>query len=332
MSYKVMFNRVMTQMAKRHNQKNYKARASFRKQRDISKMARSAPAKTSRRRAHWEKPSQLKAVKKKVSRLSRQLESTSAVFTSRIRSTHHLRAAVNSNLTIDFSNGGTIGQLESGCNSLPYWNPATNLIINQDAGAGTYQREITASMYTKLTLRNNYQVPCNIRVYLCLPKDDTSLGPVVLYQNGIADQGGISHTSTLAYPSDSEMLKEMWSLKCTKRTLQPGQEMSLSHFKAPFQYDFSKTDTHALSYQKRYNGYSWLIRITGVLGHDTVTTNEQGILASGIDLVEDVVFKYFYDAGKDLRFIKVADNAAGFSNSGVCSSKPIADNQIYSVA
>lgn len=326
MATKVIFEKLFKELLSRHKSTGGQP-SRYRNQKTMSY----AKGGTTRRGRHWETKKAVKKVAKRVSALSKKVESGQAVHTYRVRSTLTLRAAQNKNAQVDFSNGGLISQLETGANSLRYFNPATNSLISLNAAIGTYSRDLTASVYSKLTVRNNYQVPCECRVYLCRPKDDTSQAPNTMYNAGLVDQGNPAVDSPLMYPTDSEILKEMWSMKVTKKVLQPGQEMHLNHFIKSFQYDFAHTDSHSLDYQRKYNGYSWLIRIVGMLGHDTLVVGEQGQIPCGVDMLEDVTIKYFYDAGKDLKDFRVLDNASDFSNGGVVSSKPVSDNLAYSI-
>ena len=163
-----------------------------------------------------------------------------------------------------------------------YFNPATNALVTADPSVGTFHNDITVETVVYQCLaRNNYQVPVNLRIYACVPRHDTQISTKSYFDAGLLDQGNPSGTSPLVYPSDSQILMEQWKfVKSVKKVLNPGQSCEVSYAIKRFEYDFSQADHHNDPYQTKYNGFNWLFRLEGVLGHDT-SVDEQGTLPSG---------------------------------------------------
>lgn len=277
------------------------------------------------------KKGRIKDLEKKVKDISALLENDRATHTHRYRAVARVLSSVNSVTQTAFSTG-SITSLETAMANLRFFDPGTNALVTADPSTGTYQRDILCNVNTKMTLRNNYQTPADVRLYFCRPKADTSISPTSAFTNGLTDQGNPSSSSPVMYLTDSQQFKELWSIEASKKViLEPGEMCSLSYYIKDFEYDFASSDAHSLAHQRRYNGYSWVIRIVGVLGHDT-TLDEQGFLQCGVDAVQDVTYVFKYDAGKDLNDYSISDNSSTFTNGGVVSSKPVSDNIGYSVA
>jgi len=281
--------------------------------------------------------SDVKALSKKIKDINRSLKSDQAMHTRRFRTCSAVgTAGVNQVVNTDFAVLRT-QEIESAMAHLRYYNPATpGTLTTADASSGTYSRQIHfKSIYDKLTVRNNYQVPAHVKIYLCLPKTDTNQSPTAFYASGIQDQtspaGAV--TSPMFYPTDITHVTDNWNMKCVKsKTLQAGGQFSCSHITKPFDYDPSNVDTHSLSYQKKYGGQCWVIRVEGVVGHDQSAV-EYTTLQAKVDLMLDRKFVITYDAGVNLKDFS-ADNTAStaFTNLGLISNKPLSDNQPFSTA
>lgn len=299
-----------------------------------NKVLKSSPSnqkKFLKRYSNRLKPGEIKDLKKKVREISKVLEGVRATHIHRVRSTFNLDASVNS--MVLNSTPYTIAALESAMANLRYFNPATNALVTADPSTGTYNRELhVKEVVYKITARNNYQVPCRLTLYGCRPKVDTNTNPATYFQNGLADQGNPSNTSPLVHLTDSLEFKDGWKIEKSKNyVLQPGEEVSMYSSIKSFDYDFSFADTHASSFQPKLNGFAWVQRVEGILGHDTVA-DEQGFLQASCDFALEVKYVFDYDAGKDLYDISISDGASTFSNAGVVSNKPVSDNQQYSKA
>lgn len=285
------------------------------------------------KRKHNIRADELSSLKRKVKAISEALESDKAVHIHRKRSSY--RQLSNGNL-MDQTNYTVfnVANLETAMANLRYFDPGTNALVTADPSSGTYSREITVSnLYAKICAYNNYQVPCKLNMYAFSPKRDTNTTPVDFFSAGLTDQGNPTSTSPLVHITDSRILRENWKIvSSVSKMLYPGQSLSLNwSTKKPFEYDFSNTDTHATSFQNQYGALCFVVRLEGVIGHDTAN-NEQGQLPSGIDVELQEKYEFSYDAGKNLEDISISDSFDVFTNQGVVSNKPVSDNQGYSVA
>lgn len=304
----------------------------------VQKAIDSMPSKTTKRtlrgsRLPGPQSNKTKKLTNRVNRLAKSLKSDQAIHTHRRRNV--LAAGCNAgevnNVGVQSLNTTT---LEDAMAFLRYYNPAVpGTLTTADANTGTYNRQIHfASIATKFTVRNNYKVPCHISIYSCTPKHDTNIAPMSFYGSGATDQGGVATTSPLLFPSDIQLVKENWSMKRVKNTLlQPGAQTSASHYLKGIDYNPSVVDTHTLQFQKKYGGHQWVVRIEGVIGHDTVAADYL-TMQSQVDTIVDFKFVITYDAGVNLNDFSVDDNSsASFTNSGVVSNKPASSNQAYSL-
>ncbi len=177
------------------------------------------------------------------------------------------------------------------------------------------------------------QSDCNLKVYLCKAKDDTSITPSSAWSSGLADSGNVSAITQLnQFPSDTDLFNDLWSSKVAGNfTLSPGQTASVSHTVKNVEYDPSLVDTHNLTYQKEYKAFTWMFVVSGVLSHDT-TLNEQGMAACGVDFSHHVSTVISYDAGTNIKYVHVVENLDTPTNGFVQSHQPVPDNISYSVA
>jgi len=227
--------------------------------------------------------------------------------------------------------------LETYISHLRYYDPSNPGTLTTASGAtGTFQREIHfKNVNAKLEVHNNYQVPCRVKIYLVKPKGDTNISPTTYYNNSIADQvitGGNTSTAGI-YPTDLKTFMSQWSVKCVKDAiLDAGAFTVVSHNSGAFKYDPSLFDDHSLEYQNKFKACAWFMRIEGVLGHDT-SANQVTTIPTRIDYTTTLRAEIIYDAGVVLDDIYLANNrSSSFTNGGVITNKPIADNQSYSVA
>jgi hypothetical protein len=220
--------------------------------------------------------------------------------------------------------------------NLRYFDPANpgTLVTGVDNTTGTYSRICRIAWVTRsLTLKNSYEVPISLTVYSCFATSDTSTNPETLITNSCVDEvlNG-DETSNLIKPFELSQVRAMWrSAGSTKRVLQPGQTMTVRQRIPGFDYKPALEDVQTDFYQKRYNAHTWLLRLEGVIGHDS-TLGEYNTLDNAVDYDQRDNIMIHYDAGTAVRDIYVADTAsAGFTNVGLTGVRPATDNQAYSV-
>lgn len=225
--------------------------------------------------------------------------------------------------------------LESVLGQCKFFDPATpGTLITGNPSSGTFQRNLMFENIThKQIMRNNYQVPAEVTVYLAIVRDDTDLGVDGAWTNGIPDGSNlVANTDLNQYPTDYNLVNDIFKMKrIFHKILQPGQQASVSHSTGAFEYDPSVVDTHALAYQREYKAFQMLTIVKGVIAHDSGVSATQGITQAGVDIEETAVYKVKYSAGINIAYTYVSNVYDTFTGSALVSNKPISDNQPYSV-
>lgn len=282
--------------------------------------------------------SKLKQLEKAVNYLKKTDDNESGTLTYRYINSGSLKSVVNRR---NYAATSSINKtaVENMIEQLKYYDPANpGTLLTASAASGTYSRDcLIESISHKLHLRNNYQTPVNLTVYYCTVKADTNIDPASAWLQGIVDQGYGNHSAIdpivqEIYPSDSDQLNDLWKLQVAyKGELQPGQHTTVSRTVKDIKYSPSTADQHNLTYQKAFKANAYMIVIHGPLGHDTVQ-NEQTYIQSGIDYRATLSAKVKYNAGIDIKYYYIDQQQdLAFTNGGVVSQQPIADNQSYSI-
>ncbi len=275
----------------------------------------------------------ISALEKRVAKLKTLSETSLGHLIYRLRSTGRVLSTSNV-ATHTGITGNTVTTLETVLAQLRYYNPAVpgTLITASGVTAAFTHDFVFTRTFLKVTAVNNYQVPCICTIYVCVPKRDTSIAPTTAFTNGLTDAGAPTATSPLVYLTDSQQFQDIWRIhKSNKSVLQAGQHMSCVFTPGIYDYDPSLTDSQTDSYQPSNKGCAFVIRVEGVLGHDAVE-DEQATIAAGVDFQLDRTFEVQYDAGVDLTWIHISDTSNTFTTANpLISSKPTADNQIYSL-
>jgi len=272
-------------------------------------------------------------VERTVANLSRLVKGDMAHHTRRYRDCSAASVTVNQANLTEFAAFRTT-ECESAMNALRYYNPAVpGTLTTADASSGTYERKIHfKSVYTKLRVRNNYQIPCRVRIYLGTPKVDTAISPVSNFTGGLADQApGVATNTPLMYPTDVVQVTANWNLTVKKDMfLLPGREFTVAHSSKPFTYDPAVVDAHSLAYQKKYQSHIWVVRLEGCLAHSNsgqYTTDQ-----ARVDLLVDRKIVINYDAGTALDDYTVDNQSdTAMTGGGFVSGCPVSDNQQYSI-
>lgn len=275
-------------------------------------------------------------LRKKVAKIQKQLKADQAYHTYREYGNLRVLSAVATceHDTVLVHNNSTI---ETAMANLRYYDPSVpGTLVTANASTGTYSRQVHVRRTTlSVSVRNNYQVPCKYRLYALYARSDTNIAPLTYYTNGLTDQFIVASTETTpgAYLTDVDTLKAQYTVKTLKSgILEPGRQISSTQVLGSYDYDPSLTDSHTVAYQKKYKACAFILRIEGVLGHDTVA-DQQCLMASGCDVEFMRKYEFIYDAGVNLNDFYVYDNRnSSFTNAGVVSLKPVADNIQYSVS
>lgn len=267
-------------------------------------------------------------------KLKKRVESGMGTYIYKTRASNEVSCAQNSYSTSVFD-GSKVSFIENAIDNLPTFdpsNPGTYTFVNFNTGLQQRQIEI-ASTFTSCTIKNNYRVPVRFRIYLCIPREDTSITPSEAMENGLTDVGsGLDTTTPMLSPFDSPQFNDLWKVvKTRKGILQPGRGAAVSHVIGSFMFDPSFVDSHGLVYQGRYGAHAYLVRVEGLLGHDTVTLTQHGNLEGGVDVQRLTKYVIKYEAGADIKYIEVVDGNDAMTADGVVT---VLDNtnQVFNVA
>lgn len=217
---------------------------------------------------------------------------------------------------------------------LLYYNPsAPATLTGADGTTGTYQKEfLFKSVYSSVHARNNYQTDCEVIIYLCCPKVDTNSNPDTAWDAGIADDAGntTARTEYGTYPTDYDTFRDTYKAKrvCSK-WLSPGQSTEVSYNVKNIMYDPAFVDTHSVAHQRKLKTFNWLVLVKGGIAHDPVITTEQGVIGSGVDIIQKDTYVISYDAGINMSYVYLDNTLDNPTNGFVQSQKPISDNQIF---
>lgn len=257
-----------------------------------------------------------RTMKKRVRRLEKCVTQQLAKHTHRRRDVGTLRCAQRVIAMHNMDCGGSKVRIEAAMANLRFFDPATNSLVFQDPANGTYQRDMCVEIHRKLSVRNNYNSTVKVKIYDCVPKDATALTPVTMYNNSLNDQGNPGSDSPMMFVTDAEQLRDVWRVKLvSSKVLKNGQQCTVSSHQKDFQYQVATNDAHTTPYDKNQGGHLFLIRIEGVLAHDSLNSTTQQALANcGIDWMCDTTFIFRYDAGKGLNDFSIADNSTTMVN------------------
>jgi hypothetical protein len=273
---------------------------------------------------------------KRVRALEHKVKEDDSVLTYRTRAaTRQVLSAVNTQSHAVYSIN-TVSVIETALAGLLYYDPAVpGTLVTAAFATGTYSRRcLIKSIYSKLLVRNNYQVPCKVTIYQISVRTDSNTDAVTAFTAGLTDNasGALSDTSLQVYLSDSSQFNQLYKIDKTKSLmLMPGKECTSIITVPQFYYDPSEFDSIANQYQKIWKYKAFVVRLEGVLGHDTVSNSQICPLLAGVDLMKDTVIKVVYDSGTSLKFCTLSDSTSAISTLGVTSEQPIADNISYSV-
>lgn len=271
-------------------------------------------------------------LQRQVNMLKKRVEAGMGTFVWKWRDAINLTCNANSKNRVDVV-GSSVTAIEGAIDALPVFNPANpGTLLTVNFTTGTYQKEVEiASTVSSVVLKNNYDVPCVCKVYVCVPREDTNIPAATAITNGFTDAGsGLTGTTPMLGPMDSEQFKSLYRIARTyKKQLGPGGMMVCKYRFGSFQYDPSYVDSHSQNYQVAYGGHLYHIEIEGVLGHDT-TAAEYGRLPAGVDIQANVTYVVKYEAGADLKYIEVVDGNNGFTNGGVVTTYDV-EKEGYSV-
>lgn len=275
-----------------------------------------------------------KKLAKKVRVLARKVGATLSTHTNIKTDTNAYGCAANQQAyqNIIISSKDTLATAMS---ALRFYAPATpGTLTTADANTGTYSRKLVIrNQSVKTHIRNNYQIPCNIQIYLARVRTDTSLTPITTITSAKNDQFASTPTNPIGlYPSDCKELNELYHIKAVTgiRRVEPGKSFQIAYNSGRFTYDKSLVDSHPDTYQTNLKSCLWLIRIWGVPSHDS--TSNYGLSNPSVDThtVTRTVFEY--DGGGTTLHDFSYDDDMDAQTTPLVSNCPVSDNQSLSTA
>lgn len=259
--------------------------------------------------------------------------------THRRRDVLEVGPAVEGLVSNDAFTGNDQTSTELALQNLRFFNPAApgTLVTGALAGAGTYHNDVhIKNFYTKCWIRNNYQIPAIVRLYLVTPKQDGDISSTAAYTNGALDQGAVSTNSPLIHFTDMDQWNDLWKIQKYKKVfLDAGKEFSLGYSGGDYWYDSSLNDSTGLNFRRQWKACQWLIRVEGTIGHDIGgTAFEVNTTGASVDVIVDRTWKIEYDAaGVSLNDYTVDNNATTSfttAGAGIVCNKAVADLQVIS--
>lgn len=275
----------------------------------------------------------LTGVNKQIQQLRKAVNADRSFHTHRRGDSGRVVIATNEACEHDVISPLTPSLIEAFTNNLRYFNPSVpGTLVTADATTATYSHDMKfKNVYAKLHFKNNYLVPVDVKIYLCIAKNDTNSTPIATMESGISDQYTSAQDSNdaLVYLTDIERVKEQWKVDCVfDKTLYAGQEGTVTHSTGEFDYDPSHFDEETTIYQKQWKAFTWVVRLDGPLSHDSVNAGtEIGRSRATIDYELLTTVNIEYDAGINLNDYSVDENRTlTFTNGPLCSVSPIPDN------
>lgn len=226
------------------------------------------------------------SLKKRISKLEKKVHDNYAHHTWKTDQKLQVSCLTNAcgyNL-LQFCSGAS---LNSFLGEIPYTdetNPSVENNFNMAVAAQPLNVKIKT--YSSCTIRNNYLYPACLKLYVLKPKGDNSDNPIDDITNGIADLANPSATwdAHTVFPSDSKRFLQKWKVLRTQDVrLQSGDEVSISHAE-DFVFDQKDYAEIGTTFQKRYTRIL-LIRICGVVAHESATPSNIGIAPAKVDCV-----------------------------------------------
>lgn len=275
----------------------------------------------------------VKGLKKNMREVKKKLEHSLSSLVFRGCTTGQLLTTYNLKQFIDVPLN-SLALTEQALATARFFDPSNPSVpISGSLVSGTYERDLLVKTYSKITIRNNYQTPCRMSAYVCVPKEDTSVSPSTALTNGLLDQGNPSPTSPFVYLTDSAQFRGKWKiLKSKTKTMNGGDEVHLTYGAKEYNYSPALADAHALAYQSKYQGAVLVIAITGCICHDGTTSSLHALQQAGVDFFVEYKWETSYDSGgADFSDIVVdASNLDTIVTTGFTTNKPVADNLGYS--
>lgn len=312
-----------------------------------SKKSKAGPSGTKRKRGLRGKGSGLKKMKKcslknlckQVKRIDSRLREGETTLEFRFKGTGQYVKPVNRKLHV--ANIGMVkATFDNVLAQLQYYNATSGEFETKAFEVSTADQKtvLIDSCSTTLSLKNSYQVPVAMDIYLVQPKENSSLSPVADFQTGMGNKlvdPTIPTDHTLINLKDSQEFRYRWSSKKIRSvTLIPGQTTSVSRTVRGIIYD--PTAVSALAAQRQLKSfYFYIVFKDNIhnLGHSNPTVTVFGHLNGAVDYSVTQITKVKYDGGMNgHRIVINSPQITDVITGGVTGMSNITDNQALNAA
>lgn len=272
------------------------------------------------------------SLKKRIKNLERKVADQTSTLTFRNIITEPLITTAN-NASYTTMSINDAAYCESVLAVLRYYDPSNpGVLITADGAVGSYERSFSMTGYFQCLVKNNYQVPVEVKIYSLKCAADTGNSPTTWMDTCLTDCCNTTKNSPQVFLSDIPDFGDLWAtLGCKSFVLQPGECQMASMNVPRINYDPSEYDNHAFVYQPDMQSRSFLVRVVGGPAHDKVTTSNVGLSPGGVDVIWKRVSQVQYNAGgPKMRYVYVSSNYDAQA-AGSLVSQVVVDNQEYSI-
>jgi len=313
----------------------YKPMANVKRKRTSKKLYRKYKNQKSKGKRNIASSNKMQLLQKDISFLKKQAKDQSGRLTYRTNIYEYVKptSIACEREVFDFNDALWI---EAVIAQLRYFDPANPGTLVVGSGAtGSYNREFRlVSSKMEVTIRNNYQVPFIVEFMVAMCEQATNISPNVLFADQIADQTNTTYQNPRIGLQDCVQQVPQYKTHGYKKfVLEPGvQKVFTLRQKGHVTYNPIDYDNNADKYKKNWQSGQIMFKLIGVVAHDTTVGGQVGIIQCGADFMCTRETVVEYQAGSKIDYLYVYDDSAVFTNAGVCSNMPTADNQIYSQA
>lgn len=247
------------------------------------------------------------SIKKKVNRLSAQVNADTGTMSYRSVTTSQITSPVNYQSATNLYTLNTITQIEGSPLTKLYFLDPTNpgTLLNPNISTGTYSRNIKiASSGMKLQLKNNSKGTVHMKAYMCTPKDDTDISPTTDWDNKNADSPSAGNDKTTVGTSPLDTRSIAWNYKLMKtKVFKPGDHCNIKQFVGAFNYKPARSDAITEIYQPSNKCFVIMLVVHGGVTHDATSTAAVGIGSATLDAIWTKYWKITYPAGTNLKYV-----------------------------
>lgn len=271
-------------------------------------------------------------LKRKVQKLERRSKEGETTLDYRTRSPVTWVKPVNQNF-MDVTHFWGLSSVNDVMTRLQYYDEASQTFVTRSQTGTNDQKSIYVDyVETKCSIKNSYQVPLKIEIYVASTKTDTNTFPNTFYDQGVADividPVTMLPSNQLIKLSDAKKLNRYYKItKKVTKVLMPGQSVVSSHKIKGFMYD--PTTVNANVFQTQLKGHCWILRAvpsTQGIGHNTAGS-AVGIISGQVDVIYDTHVIVKYDGGINARRLYVNDQSGAIGDSALTGVQYISDNQ-----